>query len=386
MVESRGGVRFPSTFPKRHRKHGGGCGIITPREAVARAINPHDRREEALSLRYEGREFVDRIMALHRRLRGPVMERMKGTVPPYTPMGVRSGDLSYAIDEPAEEIVLEFCAEWAEKCRFLLVAEGIEDGRRMFPEGTAPADAEFVVIVDPIDGTRGLMYDKRSAWILTGIAPNRGAETSLRDIQVAVQTEVPTTRQYLAATLYATAGEGTRGEMHNVLNGEVTRFAVQPSSTATIAHGFATISKFFPGGKILATAIEERLLETVLGTPADGVPLVFDDQYISTGGQLYELAVGHDLFTADLRPAVEDMLDAGPLARRLCARPYDLCSELIAREAGVIVCDPAGERLSAPLDTESDIAWMGFANEAVREQVYPVLREILEEMGWKGKA
>ena len=44
----------------------------------------------------------------------------------------------------------------------------------------------------------------------------------------------------------------------------------------------------------------------------DGVPLVFDDQYISTGGQLYELAVGHDLFTADLRPAVLD--DYGLLA------------------------------------------------------------------------
>ena len=36
------------------------------------------------------------------------------------------------------------------------------------------------VIVDPIDGTRGLMYQKRSAWILTGVAPNRGPGTSLR--------------------------------------------------------------------------------------------------------------------------------------------------------------------------------------------------------------
>ena len=337
-----------------------------------------------MSLPFKPPHFVARIMDLHVRLRGRIMERMKGKVPPFTPSGVRSGDLSYAIDEPAEEIVLQFCAEWAQEAPLLLVSEGLEGGRKAFPEGTDPADAQFVMIVDPIDGTRGLMYDKRSAWILTGIAPNRGDETTLRDIKVAVQTEVPTTRQYLAAVLYATEGGGAWGEMHNVLSGEISRFSVEPSQTATIAHGFATISKFFPGGKSLAAQIEERLIETVLGTPPDGMPLVFDDQYISSGGQLYELAVGHDLFTADLRPAVHELLASGPLERRLCAHPYDLCTELIAREAGVTVCDPAGERLGAPLDTESDIAWMGFANQAIRDQVFPVLQAILREMGWKG--
>ena len=336
-----------------------------------------------MSLPFEPAQFVERIMGLHRRLRERVMARMKGRVPPFTPSGVRSGDMSYAIDEPAEEILLAFCEQWAEEAPLLLVAEGLEGGRRALPAGSEAADAEFVMIVDPIDGTRGLMYDKRSAWILSGIAPNRGEETTLADIEVAVQTEVPTTRQYLAAVLYAAEGGEACGEMHNVLSGQIERFAVEPSTTTTIAHGFATISKFFPGGKTLAAEIEERLIETVLGTPADGVPLVFDDQYISSGGQLYELAVGHDLFTADLRPAVHEMLSGGPLERRLCAHPYDLCTELIAREAGVIVCDPAGERLSAPLDTQSDIAWMGFANEAIRDQVYPVLRAILREMGWK---
>jgi hypothetical protein len=336
-----------------------------------------------VSLPFKPPYFVARIMALHVRLRDEITGRMRGRVPPYTQIGVRSGDMIYAIDDRAEEVLLDFCNQWAEEARFLLVAEGLEGGRRSFPDGSDPADAQFVVIVDPIDGTRGLMYDKRSAWILTGIAPYRGAETALQDIQVAVQTEIPTTRQHLAAVLYATRGGGAWGEMHNVLDGDISRFVVQPSEATTIAHGFATISKFFPGGKSLAAQIEERLIETVLGTPADGVPLVFDDQYISSGGQLYELAAGHDLFTADLRPAVHEILSSGPLERRLCAHAYDLCTELIAREAGVIVCDPAGDRLSAPLDTESDIAWMGFANEAIRGQVYPVLRQILAEMGWR---
>ena len=58
----------------------------------------------------------------------------------------------------------------------------------ILPRGTTESEAVWRIIVDPIDGTRGLMYQKRSAWILTGVAPNRGPSTSLRDIVLAVQT------------------------------------------------------------------------------------------------------------------------------------------------------------------------------------------------------
>ena len=44
------------------------------------------------------------------------------------------------------------------------------------------------LIVDPIDGTRGIMYDKRSAWTLAGVAPQRGAGTHLGDIAVKLVT------------------------------------------------------------------------------------------------------------------------------------------------------------------------------------------------------
>ena len=46
----------------------------------------------------------------------------------------------------------------------------------------------------------------------------------------------------------------------------------------------------------------EFLADELIG-PADVTrATVFDDQYISTGGQFYELIVGHDRFNADLRP------------------------------------------------------------------------------------
>ena len=64
------------------------------------------------------------------------------------------------------------------------------------------------------------------------------------------------------------------------------------------------------------------------------------DQYISAGGQLYELTAGHDRFIADLRPLLESVYAARGLPPVIAAHPYDLCTLLVAREAGVIVVAP----------------------------------------------
>jgi hypothetical protein len=102
--------------------------------------------------------------------------------------------------------------------------------------------------------------------------------------------------------------------------------------------------------------------------------LVFDDQYMTTGGQLYELMVGHDRFTADLRPVFFKKLG---LPAKLVCHPYDICVELIARESGVIVVDEHGQRLSALLDIRADVSWCGYANQAVHDRVQPVLERLL---------
>ena len=119
----------------------------------------------------------------------------------------------------------------------------------------------------------------------------------------------------------------------------------QPATA--LAHGFATISKFFPGTKEACAWLEERLFAAVVGEHAGGAPLVFDDEYISSGGQLYELLVGHDRFVADLRPVLLDaaasrQAPGAQAPRRLCARPYDLCTARIATEGGVTVTDAWG--------------------------------------------
>jgi hypothetical protein len=138
------------------------------------------------------------------------------------------------------------------------------------------------------------------------------------------------------------------------------------------------ISRFFPGNRSELAAIDDEVVEAVLGPPQPGKAQSFEDQYISTGGQLYELMAGHDRFVADLRPLFER---GRPGGAALCCHPYDLCTELIARELGIPVTDERGRPLGAPLDVTSDVGWAGYANRTLKEQIEPHLHRALARRG-----
>ena len=292
------------------------------------------------------------------------------------------GDTIYAVDQVTEELLIDFFdKEIAATTPILLIVEGLQDGKIMLPRGLSEDNAEWRIIVDPIDGTREIMYQKRSAWVLTGVAPNRGSETGLHDIQLAVQTEIPTIKQHLCDELWAIRGEGAHAERFNRLTGEKSSLQLSPSKSKTIAHGFAMIARFFPGAREELAAIDEEIILEVLGPVKPGKAHCFEDQYLSTGGQLYELVSGHDRFVADLRPMMENVLAKRGLTLGICCHPYDLCTELIARELGVIVTDLSGGQLTAPLNVEHDVGWIGYANQDIRSQVEQALQNALRKRG-----
>ena len=62
--------------------------------------------------------------------------------------------------------------------------------------------------------------------------------------------------------------------------------------------------------------------------------------------------------------------------------PYDLCTVLIAEECGVEITDRTGKSLNAPLDTTTDVSWIGYANADIRAEVEPVLMRLLAKHIW----
>ncbi len=293
-----------------------------------------------------------------------------------------AGDTIYAVDRVSENLLLEFFErEVAPHAPLLLIAEGIEGGQVVLPRHADENSAVWRIIVDPIDGTRGLMYQKRSAWILTGVAPNLGPQTGLRDIVLAVQTEIPLVKQHLSDVLWCCRGDGVQVERFNRLTGESRPHHLQPSRAHSIRHGFAQVARFFPGVREELASIDEEIVRAALGDVEPGKAHCFEDQYLSSGGQLYELMAGHDRFTADLRPLMEPLLMARGLISGISCHPYDICTELIARELGVIVTDARGAALNAPLTVEAEIAWCGYANQHIRAEIEPFLQQALRSRG-----
>jgi fructose-1,6-bisphosphatase/inositol monophosphatase family enzyme len=330
------------------------------------------------------RTLLEPLRRLHETIRAAVVEACEraGSGELAKVVAEEESDTIFAIDRVSEEVLIDFLErEVAPHAPVLLIAEGLSDGQITLPRGTAESDVVWRVIVDPIDGTRGLMYQKRSGWILTGVAPNRGPDTSLNDIELAVQTEIPLVKQHLSDALWAVRGEGFHAERFNRLTGERNALELHPSTAVNIDQSYSQVVRFFPGVRDVLAAIDDEIVRGAVGAPQSGKALCFEDQYTSTGGQLYELIAGHDRFTADLRAHMEPVTNERGLPRLLCCHPYDLCAELIAREAGVIVTGVDGGPLNARLAVEPDVSWVGYANPRIRATVEPLLQAALKSRG-----
>ncbi len=292
-----------------------------------------------------------------------------------------AGDTVYAIDRVAEGALLAGIeTKIAANTPVVLIGEGVPDGQIVLPKGIKEADAKWRMIVDPIDGTRGLMFQKRSAWILTGVAKNLGPGTSLSDIELAVQTELPLVKQHLCDNFWAIQGQGAHAERFDRFTNKAKPFHLQPSTATQVAHGYATVCNFFAGGRDLLGAIADELSHRLLGGNQQSEARVFEDQYASTAGQIAGLMLGQDRFVADVRPLLADAVKkrGGTLAH--CCHPYDLCTKLIAEEAGVSVCLPDGQPVDVPLDTHTDVTWVGYANGNLQTLIEPVLIAVLRDI------
>jgi fructose-1,6-bisphosphatase/inositol monophosphatase family enzyme len=269
--------------------------------------------------------------------------------------GETVADTIYAIDQVADDALLRWFEEhWPD---VMIVSEGLDT-----PVLVGEA-AAWTVIVDTIDGTRGLMYDKRPAWCLAAAAPPGGG---LADIIAAAMTELPTVKQGAADQLSATRGAGLRSERVDLARGERHALDVHPSVATDLEHSFSGLAKFFLPGKAALASLEAELFGRL------GDTQVFDDQYLSTGGQLHELITGRDRFVADLRPLVTD--------DGLACHPYDVCTALLLEEVGGVVTDPWGDPLAVPLDNVSPVAWVGYANVALAARIGPVLAELVDDL------
>jgi len=285
-------------------------------------------------------------------------------------------DTIYQIDRNVEEILVPLLEPKAlEMGGFLLMAEGIGDPENGLLLGVADGKKPtWAILIDPIDGTRGIMYNKRAAFFLAGAAPFKEG-LRLSDIEIACMTELPTSKMLFSDTLFAIRGHGAHAERFNLWTSDVVSVPMKPSQAKSLEGGFGQIARFFPPGRALLAQIEDEMIEILYPDAAEGKTLVFEDQYISSGGQMYEILMGHDRYVADIRDVLfAKMARDGKKKGHIC-HPYDICTFLIGKEAGVEFTDSLGNELDAPFNLLAEVGWMAYANPSIRALVEPVLLE-----------
>ncbi|MCB9882560.1 MAG: hypothetical protein H6834_12290 [Planctomycetes bacterium] len=287
--------------------------------------------------------------------------------------GPGAGDVTYAIDALLERSIERDLDQLGRELdsSIELVCEGL--GRRSL--GTRRGHP-LRMIVDPIDGTRNIMFDLRSAWILTGVAPDRGDDTRLRDIEVAVQTEIAPSDRMHFVSLRAQRDQGARATRFTLADARAVHSAPHRTCTAEdLGNAYWVFFKFVARERPALSTIEARFVERLVERFDVDPNTLYDDQYICNAGQLHLLVTGRYRFVADLRA----WLGARQGDMPLTSKPYDLSTVLIAEEAGALVTGFKGEPFDAPMDFDTPVGFIAYANESLRRRVEPLLLELLSQ-------
>ncbi|MBK9383348.1 MAG: hypothetical protein IPN34_00785 [Planctomycetes bacterium] len=321
------------------------------------------------------------LIALHaeiqRRVRAALHQVGESGQWPCAIAGVGAGDLTYVLDALVEDTIAEGLDALGRACdtALVLVCEGI-GVRELGATGSAQRAR---LLFDPIDGTRNAMFDLRSAWVLSGVAPDRGEATTLADIELAVQTEIAPRDRLHYEVLSARRGRGARRRLVRLADDALAQEgALRAPDLPGLDNAFLVFFAYSPEQRPTVARWQRdfvRLLEALEGISPR---LIYDDQYIANAGHFHCLVTGRYRFVADLRDLLVPRLDRATLT----SHPYDLCTALIAEEAGAIVRASDLGALRAPFSTEGRTGFVGFASKRVQEKLEPVLRLAARELPW----
>jgi fructose-1,6-bisphosphatase/inositol monophosphatase family enzyme len=296
-------------------------------------------------------------------------------------VGQGAGDVTFGLDVPTERVLDLWLREAAAGGPLSLLTE--ESGwRHMGPDSAGrPSDLRGFdhggprIVVDPIDGTRMLMADMRSAWTVIGFASPGNAQPSLSDVSAGVLSEIPDSRGGIWRRMRAVRGQGCTYEERRLTDGySLSSRRMSAGADDRADRGFFPFFKYMPDQRPAIATIEAEFLARLAQDEGADVRSCWDDQYISNAGQLALLALGSYRMIADLRAWHAQRHGRTTLT----SKPYDVSGAVLcAQEAGCIVEAVDGGKLDFPLDAKTPVSFVGWANAATRKRLAPHLHAAL---------
>ncbi len=263
------------------------------------------------------------------------------------------GDITFGIDELAEVELDTFAAEAPIPLAVLSEDRGV----------VGPPEAEWLLVVDPVDGTRPALAGFEGACVSIAAAPNTPGAT-LGDVEVGVVLELKTGRSFVAR----------RG------GGVTADDALVPSANEDLSRLFwAAGYRGRPAADL--TAVIGPLVDrsSVGGGYFDPGSAAFILTRVATGQLDAYVDVGPRV-VAEV-PGAEERFRALGNGEILCNRPYDLAASLLVlRELGLPVSDAWGRPLEdAPL-RGGIVSCLAAANEPLHAELLAALEGRFAEL------
>ena len=201
----------------------------------------------------------------------------------------------------------------------------------------------------------------------------------MSDVHVGLVSEIPDTRSAYARVLWSEKGAGARHSLVELATGEVCEEAALVTDIVDqVDHGYFPFFAYHPRIRPHIARLAAKFFERIAEHEAAALESCYDDQYISSGGQLALLALGTYRAVVELRHHVARSCEPPTQV----AKAYDVTGAVLcAREAGCVLTDPAGGELDFPIDATSPIDFVAWANSATAERLAPHLAAVLQSEG-----
>jgi myo-inositol-1(or 4)-monophosphatase len=128
------------------------------------------------------------VLELARSVRERVLPELGAVAGRSHEGGGAGGDLTFGIDQLAEQAVESFISKRAPRVAIYTEDRGL----------ISPPDATDVLVIDPIDGTRPAMAGLESACVAVAVAPLGDGEPTMADVRVGCVVEIKSGDWYLA--------------------------------------------------------------------------------------------------------------------------------------------------------------------------------------------
>ena len=266
------------------------------------------------------------------------------------------GDVTFAIDEEAESFMEEFLAERAPGIAFYSEDRGLVE-----PSG----DSRWVLVVDPIDGTRPAMAGFEAACVSVALATLEG-EPTMGDVVAGSIVEIKSGRAF-----HAERGAGLDPAPSLSANRDLSRLFW--------AYGLRGRPM-----RAIAEVIGELIdASSVGGGTFDLGSATYDMTRIATG-QLDAYVEPGPRMVADV-PGMRERFEAVGGGAVLNNSPYDLAAAaLCLEEAGAVVTDAYGESLRdrrlLGSGVEFQISCIAAANAALHTQILASIERGIERL------